>query len=79
MPNYMATYEYKTRTLDHVNVRKFHREFWKERSKKAVTEYLETKAKKHKLEEFKVLKIEKFQCLECCDTGMSRYDGCACC
>lgn len=79
MPNFHVKYEHTVRNIYDVYVRKFNIDFNEAKSKKSVIDELESKAKLHKLENFKIISIEKFDCLECFDTGMSKYNGCACC
>jgi hypothetical protein len=75
----MASVEYLNRSIFGSCMVKKHLEFWGKPSKKNVKQYLELKAQENKLENFKVLEINKHKCLECFDTGVSKHDGCACC
>ncbi len=79
MPNFIAVFEYTTRSIDRVGTYKGHEEFWHSKSKKQVEYDLTTRATKNKLEDFRVVSVDKYRCLECCDSGVSRYNGCACC
>lgn len=79
MPNYLAKFEHTTRSIDRVVTYRGIEEFNHSKSAKQVRDNLYERAHKNKLEDFKVLSVDKYKCLECCDTGQSRYNGCACC
>lgn len=78
MPNFVAVYTYTSRTIDGVRTVKSIKDFENATSELAVKRQLLALAKKHKVEDFKVVQVDHYKCLHCFDTGMLRESGTAC-
>ena len=78
MSNYVVSYQHTKRTLNGVFTRKSHSQVVTSSIKKAADD-VNARAIKNGLEDFKIMGTKKVLCFECMDTGISRYDGCACC
>ncbi len=78
MANFVATFEYTSRTIDGVKTVTGHKDFAEVKSALAVKRQLTKLAKQHQVEDFKIIKVNEYKCLYCLDRGMLRQDGTAC-
>lgn len=78
MPNFVATFEHTSRTIDGVKTVTVQRSFAGYKSELAVKRQLTKLARMYQVEDFRLLKVEAYECLDCLDRGVLRSDGTAC-
>ena len=77
MAKYLIKYSHLVRSISGVSTLKATKDAVAKNKSLAISQ-IENDAEKYKVEEFKIISIEKVKCFDCYDTGILRYDGTAC-
>lgn len=78
MANFVATFEYTSRTIEGVKTVSAQKSFAESKSELSVKRQITKLAKMHQVEDFKLIGIDEYECLDCRDRGVLLHDGTAC-